>query len=290
MAEAVEIYKKMIDDEKCIKFVAGSGALIAAGMRNVFVKLIRAGGVDAMIFTGAILTHDLIEAFGIKHYQGSSKVNDNKLHEQGVFRMYDVFLEQKGFLVFEEEMQKILPLMPQEEMSPVEFLRELGKHIKDENSIIKACYDMNVPIFCPSITDSMLGFQLWLYSQGPNSKGLKVNSQLDIRDFFDFAWKNDKRFGFLILGGGVPKHFVPGMMQASGNSLDYIIQITMDRPEHGGVSGMQIVEAKSWGKASENCLICDMRCDVSLAFPILVAGVLEGLGEKKVNDNQNQRF
>jgi len=81
----------------------------------------------------------------------------------------------------------------------------------------------------------------------------------------------------LILGGGVPKHFVPGMMQASGNSLDYIIQITMDRPEHGGVSGMQIVEAKSWGKVSEKGLICDMRCDVTLAFPILVASVLDFL-------------
>lgn len=277
MANAVGIYKKMIEDKNCIKFVAASGALIAGGMREVFVKFIRSGAADAMLFTGAILTHDLIETFGVKHFQGTCSVDDVDLQKKEVFRMYDVYLEKKGFMVLEEGLQKIFPKLPQKEMSPREFLFELGKHIDDENSIIKACHDMNVPIFCPSLTDSVLGFQAWMYSQ---FKEFDVNPQLDIRDFFDFAWKDGKTFGFLILGGGVPKHFVPLMMQVSGKSLDYIIQITMDRPEHGGVSGMQIVEAKSWGKASAECLICDMRADVTLAFPILVANLLDYLKEK----------
>jgi len=79
------------------------------------------------------------------------------------------------------------------------------------------------------------------------------------------------------LGGGVPKHFVPLMMQVTGKSLKYTIQITMDRPEHGGVSGMQIREAKSWGKIDEKGLICDMRADITLVFPILVANILNYL-------------
>ncbi len=277
MAEAVEIYKKMIDDKNCIKFVSAAGALIAGGMRNVFVKLIRSGAVDAMLFTGAILTHDLIESFGVGHFQGSASVNDIDLHKEEVFRMYDVFLEKKGFMVLEEELQKIFPKLPQKEMSPREFLYELGAHVDDENSIIKACYDMNVPIFCPSLTDSVLGFQVWMYSQ---FKEFNVNPQLDIKDFFDFAWKDGKTFGLLILGGGVPKHFVPLMMQVSGKSLRYTIQITMDRPEHGGVSGMQIREAKSWGKIEEQGIICDMRADITLAFPILVANILDYLKNK----------
>jgi len=124
------------------------------------------------------------------------------------------------------------------------------------------------------LTDSVLGFQAWMYSQ---FKKFNVNPQLDIKDFFDFAWKKNKTYGFLILGGGVPKHFVPLMMQVTGNSLDYTIQITMDRPEHGGVSGMQMREAKSWGKISKKGLICDMRADVTLAFPILVANILDYL-------------
>lgn len=274
MHDAVEIYKKMIDDKKCVKFLSAAGCLISGGLRNVFVKLIKAKAVDVFVTTGAILTHDLIEAFGEKHFQGSLGIDDNKLAEQGIFRMYDVFLKKKGFIKFEDGIQEILPKMEQREMSPREFLKELGKHIKDENSIIKACYENNVDIYCPSITDSMLGFQLWMYSQ---DKKLKINPQLDIRDFMDCVWSKGKTYGMLILGGGVPKHFVPGMMQASGNSLSYIIQITMDRAEHGGVSGMQIVEAKSWGKATPDALICDMRCDVTLAFPILVSCILDYL-------------
>lgn len=274
MHDAVEIYKKMLDDKKCIKFVSAAGALIAGGMRNVFVELIKAKAVDAMLFTGAILTHDLIESFGVKHFQGSSNIDDVELAKEDTFRMYDVFLKKEGFLVHEERIQEILPKMPQRELSPREFLFELGKFIEDENSIIKACHDNNVDIYCPSITDSMLGFQIWMYSQNHE---LKVNPQLDIRDFMVNVWKPDKTYGMLILGGGVPKHFVPGMMQATGNSLNYIIQITMDRPEHGGVSGMQIIEAKSWGKVAPDGLVCDMRADVTLAFPILVASILDYL-------------
>lgn len=275
MYDAVEIYKKMIDDKRCVKFLSAAGALIAGGMRNVFVKFIKAKVVDIFVTTGAILTHDLIEAFGEKHFQGSTNIDDIKLAKEGIFRMYDVFLKREGFMKFEEEIQKILPRIEQKEMSPREFLKELGKHIKDENSIIRACYENNIDIYCPSITDSMLGFQLWMYSQ---DKKLKINPQLDIRDFMNIVWGKDKTYGMLILGGGVPKHFVPGMMQASGNSLSYIIQITTDHAEHGGVSGMQIVEAKSWGKAKPDALICDMRCDATLAFPILASCILDYIG------------
>jgi len=277
MAEAVQVYMKMLDDKECVKFLSAAGALIAGGMRNVFVKFFNAKAVDIFITTGAILTHDLIEAFGEKHFQGSAAVDDRKLASEGIFRMYDVFLRKEGFAKLETGIRELLPKIEQRELSPREFLRQLGALIKDKNSIIRACYENNIDIYCPSITDSMLGFHLWMWSQ--NHK-LKINPQLDIKDFMDIVWQKGKRFGLLILGGGVPKHFVPGMMQASGNALDYIIQITMDRPEHGGVSGMQIVEAKSWGKATPSALTCDLRCDVTLAFPILAAAILDYLKQR----------
>ncbi len=277
MAEALEIYKKMMGED-CFKFVTAAGALVAGGMRNVMVKLVNSGAVDALVLTGAICTHDLIEAFGVRHYQGSSSVDDVELNREKIFRMYDVFLEREGFSVMEKELQKLFPKMKQKEMSPREFLGELGKLIEDRGSILRACSDRGVDVYCPALTDSMLGFQAWMYGQ---DHSLKVNPQLDIRDFQDLVWGEGRVYGMLILGGGVPKHFVPGMMQASGNSLKYVIQITMDRPEHGGVSGMQIREAKSWGKVSPSGLVCDMRCDYTLAFPILVAGILDCLEERK---------
>ncbi len=278
LSEAVEIYKMMIDDNNCIKVLTAAGALVAGGMRNVFVRMIRAGLVDVFITTGgSVLTHDLIEAFGVEHKQGSAFTDDVKLAKENVVRIYDIFLEKRGYSVLEDEVQKILPNLPQEEISPSGLLRELGKYIKDENCIIKACADMNVPIFCPSITDSMLGFQIWMYSQ--NHK-LKMNPQLDIRDIMDIVWQ-DKRFGAMILGGGVPKHFIAGMMQASGKELNYAIQITLDRAEHGGVSGAHLKEAKSWRKVAADAPVTDVICDVTLAFPLIVASLLDYVENKK---------
>jgi len=161
--------------------------------------------------------------------------------------------------------------MPQEEMSPNKFLFELGKQIKDENSMLKLCSEKNIPIFDPSITDSITGFHAWVYSQ---THKMKINPQLDIRDFLDKMWE-DRRYGFVILGGGVPKHFVAGMMQVTGNSINYAIQITMSRPEYGGVSGAPLREAKSWKKVAADALTADVVIDATVAFPMLVAALLD---------------
>jgi len=272
LSEAATIYKKMLQDKKCFKFLTAAGALIAGGMRNTFIAAINNQLVDALVITGgSIATHDLIEAFGIKHKPGSAYANDIELSKKNIDRIYNVFLPNKGFLIFEKEIQKILKKMPQKEMSPQEFFYELGKHIKDKNSIIRACYEKNIPIFCPSFTDSILGFQVWMYSQ---NHSLKVNPQLDIRDFFKVVWVKNRTYGALILGGGVPKHFVAAMMQVTGYSLDYAIQITMDRPEHGGVSGASLKEAKSWKKVSAKALTTDVMCDITVAFPLIIASLL----------------
>ncbi len=270
--EAVDIYRLMLKDKKCYKFVTAAGALIAGGLRNTFVEFIRAGAVDSLVLTSAIVTHDLIESFGARHYQGSLERDDSKLNEEGIFRMYDVFLEKDGFSKLEEGLRDLLPRLPQRKMSPREFLKELGKVIDDKDSILKACYDKGVDIYCPAFTDSMMGFHVWMYSQ---DKELEVNSQLDIGDFVERVWKKNRKAGLLSLGGGVPKNFVLGMMHATGNALDYIIHITSDRAEHGGASGMQAVEAKSWGKVKKDAEVTEVRCDVTLAFPLVVAALLD---------------
>lgn len=272
LGEAFSIYKKMLHDKNCIKILTAAGALIAGGMRNAFIKAIDANLIDVMVLTGgSILTHDLIEAFGVKHTQGDAYANDIKLSKKNINRIYDVFLPNEGYLTLEKKLQRILPKLPQERMSPSKFLELLGMYIKDKNSLIRAAFKKKIPIFCPTITDSILGFQLWMYGQDHD---LKVDSQLDIADFLELVWKK-KKYGALILGGGAPKHFVAGMMQVTGNSLNYAIQITMDRPEHGGVSGAPLREAKSWKKIAIDALTTDVICDATIAFPLLVAALLE---------------
>jgi len=270
LGEALEVYHKMLQDKGCVKILSITGALVPAGMRNVFLEAINNKLIDIIVITGANLTHDLIESFGIRHEQGDAEADDVELAKKNINRIYDIYLPNKGYLVLEDKLQEILKKLPQKTFSPNKFLRELGKHVKDRRSIIRACFKNKVEIFCPSITDSILGFQVWMYSQDHK---LQVNPQLDTRDFLDLVWKN-KKYGLIILGGGVPKNFVNIMMQVSGKSLNYAIQITTDRPEYGGLSGAQLKEAKSWKKVAANALTADVVCDATIAFPLLVASLI----------------
>lgn len=271
LGDAYSVWKKMLEDRECIKILSAAGALVPGGMRNVFTEAIRAKLVDVLVLTtGSLLDHDLIEAFGIKHEQGDVNVNDVDLAKKNINRIYDVYLPNEGYILLEKKLKEIFPKLPQEELSPNRFFAELGKHIEDKNSITRVCSDLKVPIFDPGITDSITGFHVWMYGQDHK---LKLNPQLDIRDFLDLVW-NNKRYGLITLGGGLPKHFVAGMMQVTGNSLQYAIQVTMSRPEYGGVSGAPLREAKSWKKVAANALTADVTCDATIAFPLLVASLL----------------
>lgn len=271
LGNAHYIYKKMLSDKKCVKILSVAGSLVPAGMRNIFKTVIEKKLADILVLTvGSTLDHDLIEAFGVKHRQGDPNANDKELAKKTINRIYDVYLPNKGYLKLETELRKVFAKMPQREMSSREFLFELGKRIKDKNSIIRTCADLKVPIFDPGITDSITGFHAWVWSQ---LHGLKINPQLDIKEFLDIVW-NNKRYGLITLGGGLPKHFVAAMMQVTGNSINYAIQITTSRPEYGGVSGAPLREAKSWRKLASNAITADVICDATIAFPLLVASLL----------------
>ena len=56
----------------------------------------------------------------------------------------------------------------------------------------------------------------------------------------------------------------------------------MDRPETGGLSGSTLKEAMSWGKIKPQADKVSVVGDVLIIFPLVVASVLERLGEEFV--------
>ncbi|MFQ6080954.1 MAG: deoxyhypusine synthase family protein, partial [Candidatus Bathyarchaeia archaeon] len=62
--------------------------------------------------------------------------------------------------------------------------------------------------------------------------------------------------------------------------LDYAVVITMDRPETGGLSGSTLEETVSWGKLKRNADKTMVIGDALIVFPLMVAAVLERLGDK----------
>jgi deoxyhypusine synthase len=57
--------------------------------------------------------------------------------------------------------------------------------------------------------------------------------------------------------------------------VDAAIQITMDRPEAGGLSGAPLEEAISWRKIRNERKVANLVGDATILFPLIVAAALD---------------
>ena len=273
-ALATDLLEQMIVDDSCTVFLGLAGALIPGGMRNILRTMIEKNMVNCIVTTGANISHDLLETSGGSHHHGSEHLSDEKLREMEISRIFSTLIPYESFAKFETLIQKILKKIPNQRMSSNQFLHELGRHVNDPQSIVRAAFLKKVPIFSPSFVDSMLGVQTWLFSQ---TTPFFVDVLADHSEFSKIIFETE-RMGALFLGGGVPKHFIMNGSQLH-NGLSYVIQITMDRPEHGGVSGASVKEAVSWGKVASKAKWIDVMSDVTLVLPLMISGVLSRLSD-----------
>jgi len=269
VAKATDLFTLMIRDNETTTFLGLAGALIPGGMRNIIRIMIEKHLIDCIITTGANLSHDILETLGPSHYHGMEHISDEELKRMEISRIFSTLIPQEAFIKFEDMVQKILDLIPNEKLSSRQFIYELGRQIEDPKSFIRAAFKEQIPIFSPSFADSILGVQAWLFAQ---NHPLQIDVLRDHTEFSQIVYES-KKMGAIFLGGGVPKHFIMNGSQLN-NGLSYAIQITMDRPEHGGVSGASVKEAISWGKVAPDAQWIDILADVTLVLPLIIAGVI----------------
>ncbi|NOR85844.1 deoxyhypusine synthase [archaeon] len=269
MADVTKILESAIKDKETKVFMGVAGALVPAGMRKILRDMINDGWVDVVVTTGANLTHDIIEAMGHHHLTGNENADDKELRDQKIDRIYDVFLKNEAYEDLETYLHKIYKDLPKKRMGVREFLYEIGKRIEDKNSILRTAADKNIPIFCPGISDSAMGFHAWSYIL---DNKLDVDVFEDMKELLAITW-DSKNSSVFILGGGVPKDFILQAMQFSPKEHSSAVQITMDRPEHGGLSGAELKEAISWGKLGKNATHATLIADVTIALPLITASL-----------------
>lgn len=267
IGKAAELLNEIKKDRKCKLFFGLAGAMVPGGMKNIIIDLLKER-VDVFVTTGANLTHDLVEALGYSHLQGSAETNDKELHHKKIDRIYDSFMPNEVYEGLEDFFIKIFDELPKE-MNIREFLWELGKRVKSKNSILRICYEKKIPIFCPAIADSGIGLMIW--GRLAAGKKIRIDAFDDLKEIIRIAWDSEKNAVFYI-GGGVPKNYIQQAMQFSKGAM-YGIQITTDRPEYGGSSGAELREGISWGKMSENAKFIDVYCDATIALPLIWAAV-----------------
>jgi len=279
LSESVDILEEMIKNKNCVKFLGLSGALVPAGMRGCIVKMIKNKWVNVIVSTGANITHDIAMALGGEQYIQCNPefIDDSKMHEKKISRIYDIISPDKSSIKFEEEVQMILKEIGEGSFATYELLEKIGKKIEDKNSIIKTAVDNDVKIIIPAFFDSILGFQVWMYSQ---DRKIIIDEKKDL-DFLinlHYSLKKDKKdSGILILGGGVPKNYILQAVIIPDKPHKYVVQITTDVPYYGGLSGATLDEAKSWGKVGEKSKLCCVYCDATIALPIIASALKERL-------------
>src|SRR3990172_2385955 len=280
---ACDKYENMLADPECTIFLALSGAGVPAGMRTLVKDLIRSRFVDVIVSTGASMVHDAIEAVNGHHYRGSWLVDDRDLYKYHIFRIYDIFVPEEDYVRLDyrlaEMYDEIAAERKGESLASNEFAWEIGKRLKDPNSILRAAYEEEVPIFMPAVRDSEFGFIHWLHSSQQKQKTvLQVDAFKDVPLICGICGNSPKN-GMIVIGGGVPRNTIQSAALASKKGLDYAVVITLDRPETGGLSGSTLEETVSWGKMKGSADHVMVIGEALMVFPFLVASATERLGK-----------
>ncbi|UCH31444.1 MAG: deoxyhypusine synthase [Candidatus Bathyarchaeota archaeon] len=274
MGKAAKLIAKMFADPDYTVFLTLAGALVPGGLRGIIAELIEHGYVNVLITTGANMVHDLVEALGFSHEIGVFEVQDEQLKNKEIGRIGDIYIQHKAFQELEKWLHHLLKELTEQEcqrISPSSLLQKIGTQISQKDSILAAAARKEVPVICPGLPDSIIGFQLWTWSS--SDKKLVLDSLGDISKLVDEVYQARKS-GIIILGGGWPKHFTL-FANTFREGVDTAVQITMDRPEPGGLSGATLKEAISWRKVKSNENTATVICDATIAFPLIVAAVLE---------------
>jgi deoxyhypusine synthase len=197
---------------------------------------------------------------------------------------YDVFVREEDYVKMDYQVSEMYREIAAERngasLSSNQFAWELGKRLKDPNSILRAAYEENVPVFIPAVRDSEFGYIHLLHASKENQENvLEVDAFKDVPLICEVCRKSPKN-GMVVIGGGVPRNTVQSAAIAANKGMDYAVVITMDRPETGGLSGSTLRESMSWGKVKGEADKIMVIGDALVMFPLVVASVVERLGSE----------
>ncbi len=281
-ANATDILNRMIRDKDCSIILTLAGSTSAGGCMQVYVDMVKNKMVDAIVATGAsIVDMDFFEALGFKHYKGIATADDKDLRDHYIDRIYDTYIDEEELQVCDLTVNKIAESLEKRPYSSREFIREMGRYLtknsKKKDSLVQACFENNVPIFCPAFTDSSAGFGLVKHQWDNPDSHLSIDS---VKDFLELTKIKmaAKITGLFMIGGGVPKNFVQDtvicaeMLGSNVPMHKYAVQITVADPRDGACSSSTLKEASSWGKV-ETVYEQMVYAEATTVLPLMISYV-----------------
>jgi deoxyhypusine synthase len=311
VGEAADVLEAMARDEECFVVMTLAGAMTVAKQSLIIADLIDRGIVNAIVSTGALMAHGLVEATGRAHFRYNPEVSDTELYEQGYNRVYDTLEPEQNLDDVEEVMSQILESWDHNEVMCSYKLNHaigahLAKHAKGQRGILKSAFEKGVPVFVPAFTDSELGLDVALNNRLRESTGRHKVRFDPFEDLEHFAATllRQTRLGIFTIGGGVPRNwaqqfgpFCELRHRRLGENVPlkryhYGVRICPEPVYWGGLSGSPYSEAISWGKfvpPAEGGKFGELFLDATVGLPLIVAAVLERLGKGKAAGKKKAR-
>ncbi len=276
LKKASDVFVKMKKEGAKI-FLTFTSNMVTSGLRGFFAQIVSKKMADILVTTVGAIEEDIMKANGEKFKIGRFDADDVELHEQGVNRVGNLFVDVESYMNFEDSMMQMLDNLykKQKRWAVSDMLKEIGLTLNDENSILYQAAKNDVPIFCPAITDGAFGFHLYLFQQ--KHKDFVVDVVKDFGNIL-FSVTHDDRKGIIALGGSISKHHAILCTLLNGGA-NYAVYMTTAHQTSGSMSGATTKEAKSWGKIQSESDIATVNGDVTITFPLAMMRALEELEE-----------
>ena len=299
VGDAADVLEAMARDRDCFVVMTLSGALTVGKMGLIFCDLVDAGIVNAIVSTGALMAHGLVEATGLSHFRYDEKMDDRALFHAGYNRVYDSLEPEVNLDHVEDVVDRILDAWdPSEVVCSWKLHRRIGEYLLEHTpgrGILKSARAHGVTVFVPAFTDSELGIDFALQQRARRKQKRPLLRYDPFEDFEQFAetMLSQKRMGILTIGGGVPRNWTQqfgvfaellarrGYEKVPLKRYHYGVRICPEPVYWGGLSGSTYREAVSWGKfvpEEEGGRFAEVFDDATVALPLVAGAVLERIG------------
>ncbi|RJR43085.1 MAG: deoxyhypusine synthase [Deltaproteobacteria bacterium] len=310
LGEAADVLTEMVLDKEVTIVGTFSGAMSVAKMGLMICEMVDRGWLHAIITTGALVAHGLIETLGRTHYKCPAGRGDRELYQQGYNRIYDT-LEMEANLDYAEEVfREVLQGLDREQVwCSSSLCRELGRHLaeqSDQPGILRNAYLKGVPVFIPAFTDSELGLDMAIHmvrgalKAGADFPAALTQLSFPFNPFLDLGAYAEKvvaakKLGIFTVGGGVPRNWaqqVGPYLELLHTRLDldlpearfqYGVRLCPEPAHWGGLSGCTYKEGVSWGKfmaPEDGGRFAEVLCDATIAWPVLLKAVMQRVEKK----------
>jgi deoxyhypusine synthase len=303
IGDAADVLEAMARDKDCFVVMTLAGALTVGKMGLVFCDLIESGVVKAIVSTGALMAHGLVEATGRSHFRyDPTKMDDKELFLAGYNRVYDSLEPETNLDHVEEVVDGIFDQWdPSELVCSWKLHKRIGEFLAKNakgRGILRSAFEHKVPVFVPAFSDSELGLDFALNQYARRKEKRPVLRFDPFEDFETFAhtMMATKKMGIFTIGGGVPRNWsqqfgvYAELMARRGyenlplKRYHYGVRICPEPVHWGGLSGSTYTEAVSWGKfvpPEEGGRFAEVLEDATVALPLVVGAVLQRIGYLK---------